>query len=43
MRIGRIEIRVVRPSAQAPPPPAHSPGGFAEYTLARRYLDRVWY
>lgn len=43
VRIGRIEVRVVRPPAQATPPPAHTPGGFAEYTLARRYLDRVWY
>jgi len=43
VRIGRIEVRVVRPPAQATPPPGHTPGGFAEYALARRYLDRVWY
>jgi len=43
VRIGRIEIRVVKPPAQPTPAPTHKPGGFAEYTLARRYLDRVWY
>jgi hypothetical protein len=42
VRIGRIEVRVVRPSVQVASP-AHPSDRFAEYALARRCLDRVWY
>lgn len=42
VRIGRIEILQAPP----PPPPAlaprREPRGFADHTLARRYLDRRW-
>ena len=43
VRIGRVDVRVTRPTTVAKPAPLQGQHGFADYALARRYQDRRWY
>jgi hypothetical protein len=43
VRIGRVDVRVTRPTAVAQPAPHQGQHGFADYALARCYRDRRWY
>ena len=43
IKIGRVEVRVAKPPPAATPRPPERARGFGDYSLARLYLDRVWY
>lgn len=43
VRIGRVEIQAAGQLAPTPAAGSRGDRGFAEYALARRYRDRVWY